>query len=72
MSKGEIRKRGPVTEYRPDEDDLKGGSDHSVQSEALGAEGSDDLASGGATSGRAAGRINDLDDRRGGWPGPTR
>ncbi|MBV8516243.1 MAG: hypothetical protein JO197_02470 [Acidobacteria bacterium] len=62
MSKDdEIRKHGAVTEYRPHEDDVSGGSDKSVQAEALGAEGSSELSNAGATSGSAAGRIENLD-----------
>lgn len=62
MSKNdEIRKEGAKTEYRPEKDDVSGGADKSVQTEALGAEGSANLYTTGATSGGAAGRINDLD-----------
>ena len=53
-----------MTDYRPNEDDVKGGSDHSVQSEALGAEGSENLANDSATSGGAAGRIDEIDRRK--------
>ena len=60
MAKQEIRKHGPATDYRPDEDDVKGGADHLVQSEAWGAEGSENLANDSATSGGAAGRVDDL------------
>lgn len=71
MGKDEIRKRGDVTDYRPDDDRVSGGRDHSVQSEALGAEGSADLGVTSGTSGGAGGRIEDLDanptpDRDGG------
>lgn len=61
MADEETRKRGAVTEYRPNDDHVSGGSDKSVQSEALGAEGSANLSNSGATSGGAAGRINDLE-----------
>jgi hypothetical protein len=69
MSSDEIRKHGAVTEYRPDDDSVSGGSDKSVQSEAIGAEG--DLPANSATSGGQAGRINTIDhpatpDRDGG------
>jgi hypothetical protein len=55
----DIRKHGAVTEYRPDDDRISGGRDHSVQTEALGADG--DLPANSATSGGAAGRINTVD-----------
>lgn len=55
----DIRHRGPITEYRPEKDDVSGGRDKSVQSEAVGAEGSSNLAQSGTTSGGAAGRIED-------------
>jgi hypothetical protein len=62
MSKDdEIIKHGAVTEYRPHKDDVSGGRDKSVQSEATGAEGASDLQSSGSTSGGVAGRITDLD-----------
>jgi hypothetical protein len=64
MANDEIRKRGAVTEYRPDEKDVSGGSDKSVQTEALGAEGSQNLPANSATSGGAAGRINDLEPNK--------
>jgi hypothetical protein len=54
----EKRQRGAVTDYRPDDDRVSGGADKSVQSEALGAEGSEDLAYNSSTSGGAAGRVN--------------
>jgi hypothetical protein len=57
----DIRKDGAVTEYRPDDQSVRGGKDHSVQSEALGADMDENLAASSATSGGAAGRFNDLD-----------
>lgn len=59
MAKEEIRKRGPVTDYRPNDREVLGGRNKSVQTEAIGAEGSEDLANDGSTSGGAAGHIND-------------
>ena len=59
MAKEEIRKRGTVTDYRPDDNEVLGGKEKSVQSEATGAEGSENLANDSATNGGAAGRIND-------------
>ena len=59
MTKDEIRKHGDVTEYRPNRDDVSGGRDKSVQTEALGAEGLDNFAATSALSGGAAGRIED-------------
>ncbi|HEX2061269.1 MAG TPA: hypothetical protein VHK90_11050 [Thermoanaerobaculia bacterium] len=62
MSKNdEVIKHGPVTEYRPHKDDVSGGSDKSVQTEAKGAEGSANLSSSSASSGGAAGRIDTID-----------
>jgi hypothetical protein len=61
MANDEVRKHGAVTEYRPKDDHVSGGRDKSVQTEALGAEGSSNLSNSSATSGGAAGRINDLD-----------
>ena len=57
----EIRREGAKTEYRPHKDDVSGGREKSVQSEARGAEGSTDLQNSGATSGGAAGRFSTLD-----------
>ena len=54
----DIRKHGPITEYRPEKDDVPGGSDKSVQTEARKAEGADNLTNGSASSGGAAGRID--------------
>jgi hypothetical protein len=69
MSKNdEITHKGPVTEYRPHKDDVSGGRDKSVQSEALGAEGASDLNSAGSTSGGAAGRFSSPDHN----PSPRR
>lgn len=62
MAKDDIRKRGAVTEYRPDKDDISGGRDKSVQTEAWGAEGEENVSVTGSTSGGAAGRLEDLDD----------
>lgn len=64
----EIIERGPVTEYRPHKDDVSGGRDKSVQTEALGAEGLADLSVTSGSSGGSAGRINDVDHN----PAPTR
>lgn len=61
----EVTHHGAVTEYRPHKDDVSGGSDKSVQSEALGAEGAANLSNSSASSGGAAGRIHDLE------PNPT-
>lgn len=62
MSKDdEIVKHGAVTEYRPHKDDVSGGADKSVQTEALGAEGAADLSNSSASSGGAAGRVNTVD-----------
>jgi hypothetical protein len=57
----EVITHGAVTEYRPHKDDVSGGSDKSVQSEATGAEGASDLNTAGSTSGGAAGRITSLE-----------
>ena len=62
MPKDEIRKRGAVTEYRPDNDEVSGGRDKSVQGEATGAEKASDIAQSGTTSRGAAGRVDNLDD----------
>jgi hypothetical protein len=59
MAKDEIRKHGAVTEYRPERDDVSGGRDKSVQSEALGAQGLDNLAATSGSSGGSAGTIED-------------
>ncbi|HEX9983041.1 MAG TPA: hypothetical protein VGF69_07245 [Thermoanaerobaculia bacterium] len=62
MSKDdEIVKHGAVTEYRPHKDDVSGGADKSVQTEALGAEGAANLSNSSASSGGAAGRVNTID-----------
>jgi hypothetical protein len=52
--KADIRKHGPITEFRPDDDRISGGKDGSVQKEALGAEGIDNLSATSASSGGAA------------------
>ena len=57
----DIRHRDAVTDYRPNDDTVKGGNDRSVQAEAVGAEGDENLLNSGATSGGAAGRLNDLE-----------
>lgn len=57
----EIIRDGARTEYRPQKDDVSGGRDKSVQSEATGAEGASDLQNTGATSGGAAGRFSTID-----------
>ena len=57
----EIIQHGPITEFRPHKDDVSGGRDKSVQSEATGAEGASDLNSAGSTSGGAAGRFSSPD-----------
>jgi hypothetical protein len=51
-------------EFRPDDDRLSGGSDGSVQKEALGKEGSEELGNTSATAGGAAGKIEELDPER--------
>ena len=62
MANDEIRKHGAVTDYRPDDERLRGGKDHSVQTEALGEEGSANLAQSGTTTSGAAGRVDDQDE----------
>jgi hypothetical protein len=57
----EIRHEGAKTIYREHKDDVSGGRDKSVQTEALGAEGAANLSNTSASSGGAAGRIVDLD-----------
>lgn len=57
----EIIKHGAVTEYRPHKDDVSGGSDKSVQKEALGAEGLENLSATSGSSGGASGRINTVE-----------
>ena len=47
----EVIQKGPITEYRPHKDDVSGGRDKSVQTEATGAEGLADMAATSATSG---------------------
>lgn len=61
MANEDIRKHGAVTEYRPEKDDVSGGSDKSVQTEAIGAEGDRNLTSTSATSGGAGGQISNLE-----------
>ena len=56
MSKDDKLQRGDVTDYRPNDDTIRGDKTGSVQKEALGAEGGDELA-----SGPTAGRINSID-----------
>jgi hypothetical protein len=57
----EVIHKGPITEFRPHKDDVSGGRDKSVQTEATGAEGASDLVSSGSTSGGAAGRFSSPD-----------
>jgi hypothetical protein len=59
----DIRKHGPITEVRPEKDDVSGGRDKSVQSEAKGAEGMENLSKTSGSSGGAAGRIDRTADR---------
>lgn len=47
----EIIHKGPITEFRPHKDDVSGGRDKSVQTEAKGAEGLADMSVTSATSG---------------------
>lgn len=69
MSKNdEIRKDGAKTEYRPRKDDVSGGSDKSVQTEARGAEGLADLQTTSASSGGMGGRFSSPDHN----PAPRR
>src|SRR5437762_2133315 len=56
MSKDDKLQRGDVTDYRPNDDTIRGDKTGSVQKEALGAEGGDELA-----SGPTSGRINSID-----------
>jgi hypothetical protein len=64
MADNDVRKRGEVTGYRPDDDSVSGGKDKSVQSEARDSKGSEDLANNSATSGGNAGRLEELDEKR--------
>jgi hypothetical protein len=64
----EIRHEGAKTIYRGEKDDVSGGRDKSVQTEALGAEGTANLSNAGSSSGGAAGRIEDVE----GQPAPGR
>jgi hypothetical protein len=58
----EVIHKGPITEYRPHKDDVSGGRDKSVQTEATGAEGIADLsATSGTSGGDAMGRIPEAD-----------
>lgn len=57
----EIRHEGAKTHYREHKDDVSGGRDKSVQTEALGKEGLADLSVTSGTSGGAAGRIVEVD-----------
>ncbi|HEY0156909.1 MAG TPA: hypothetical protein VGF28_06395 [Thermoanaerobaculia bacterium] len=57
----EIIKHGPITEFRPHKDDVSGGRDKSVQTEATGAEGLADMNVTSGSSGGAAGRIPESD-----------
>jgi len=58
MANEEKRQRGDVKDYRPDDNRVRGDKTHSVQKEAIGGEGSDDLA-----NGPTAGRIESVDRR---------
>lgn len=58
----EVRHEGAKTIYREHKDDVSGGRDKSVQTEALGKEGLANLSVTSGSSGGAAGRIVDLDD----------
>jgi hypothetical protein len=70
MAKDDIRKHGAVTEYQPERDDVSGGSDKSVQTEARGAEGAANLANSSASSSGSAGEIESIDrDERSHRPG---
>jgi hypothetical protein len=69
MAKDEIRKHGAVTEYRPERDDVSGGSDKSVQTEAIGAQGSQNIDVTSSTSRGGGGEFSDevaKPDRAGG------
>ena len=57
----EIIHHDRITDYRPHKDDVSGGRDKSVQTEAKGAEGATDLQSSGSTSGGAAGEDSSAD-----------
>ena len=58
----EVIHKGPITEYRPHKDDVSGGRDKSVQTEATGAEGLADMgATSGTSGGDAMGRIPESD-----------
>lgn len=58
----EIIHKGPITEFRPHKDDVSGGRDKSVQTEARGAEGLADLLVTSGSSGGSAGRITEGDN----------
>lgn len=58
----EIVKEGDVTTYRPNDDRISGGKEHSVQSEARQQQGDEDLGVTGSTQGGAAGHVHDLSD----------
>jgi hypothetical protein len=58
----EVIHKGPITEFNPHRDDVSGGRDKSVQTEATGAEGITDLtATSGSAGGDAMGRIPESD-----------
>jgi hypothetical protein len=60
--KDEVIHKGPITEFNPHRDDVSGGRDKSVQTEATGAEGITDLtATSGSAGGDAMGRIPESD-----------
>ncbi|HYO77942.1 MAG TPA: hypothetical protein VE010_15900 [Thermoanaerobaculia bacterium] len=58
----EIIHKGPITEFRPHKDDVSGGRDKSVQTEAKGAEGLTDMLTTSGSSGGGAGRITEIDE----------
>jgi hypothetical protein len=57
----EVIHHGATTEYRPHKDDVSGGRDKSVQTEAKGAEGIADLQTTSGSSGGGAGRVSSPD-----------
>lgn len=61
MANDEIKRHGAITEFRPDDDRISGGKDHSVQTEARGDEGIENLPGNSATSGGAGGGINTIE-----------
>jgi hypothetical protein len=65
----EVIHKGPITEFNPHRDDVSGGRDKSVQTEATGAEGIADL---GATSGSAGGDAGSRIPESDGYARPKR